>query len=44
MPKAVGAVFFDKVILEFFCGGFHWYIIWLRLVKNLTLGRKRVRA
>jgi hypothetical protein len=28
----------------FFAGAFYWYITWLRLVKNLTPRRKRVRA
>jgi hypothetical protein len=37
MPKTVDAVFFDTLRLSFyFCGGFCWYITWLRLVKNLT--------
>jgi hypothetical protein len=37
MPKTVDAVFFDTLCLSFcFCGGFCWYITWLRLVKNLT--------
>jgi hypothetical protein len=45
MSKTVVAVFFDTLRLSFsFCGGFCWYITWLRLVKNLTLGRKRVWA
>jgi hypothetical protein len=45
MPKTVDAVFFDTLRLSFcFCGGFCWYITWLRLVKNLTPGTKRVRA
>jgi hypothetical protein len=45
MPKTVETVFFDTLRLSFcFCGGFCWYITWLRLVKNLTLRRKRVRA
>jgi hypothetical protein len=45
MPKTVDAVFFDTLGLSFcYCGGFCRYITWLRLVKNLTPGRKRVRA
>jgi hypothetical protein len=37
MPKTVHAVFFDMLRLSVcFCGGFCWYITWLRLVKNLT--------
>jgi hypothetical protein len=42
MPKTVDAVFFDMLHLSFcdFCR----YITWLRLLKNLTPGRKRVRA
>jgi hypothetical protein len=37
MPKAIGAVFFDMVMmLGFFAGAFHWYITWCRLIKNLT--------
>jgi hypothetical protein len=45
MPKTVDAFFFDTLRLSFcFCGGFFRYITWLRLVKNLTPGRKRVRA
>jgi hypothetical protein len=45
MPKAVEVVFFDMVILEKnFAGALYWYITWLRLVKNLTPGRRRVWA
>jgi hypothetical protein len=45
MSKTVEVVFFDTLRLSVcFCGGFCWYIIWLRLVKNLTPRRKRVRA
>jgi hypothetical protein len=45
MPKTVDAVFFYMLYLSFcFCGGFCRYITWLRLVKNLTPGRKRVRV
>ena len=45
MSKTVVAVFFDTLRQSFsFCGGFCWYITWLRLVKNLTPWRKRVRA
>jgi hypothetical protein len=45
MPKTVDAVFFQHVVSEFlFLRGLCWCITWLRLVKNLTLGRKRVRA
>jgi hypothetical protein len=45
MPKNVDAVFFDMLHLSFcFWGGFCRYITWLRLVKNLTPGRKRVQA
>jgi hypothetical protein len=37
MSKTVVAVFFDMLHLSVcFCGGFCWYITWLRLVKNLT--------
>jgi hypothetical protein len=43
MPKTVDAVFFDILCLSF-CGGFCGYITWLRLIKNLTPGRKRVWA
>jgi hypothetical protein len=43
MPKTVDAVFFD-IVLIFFAGDFCVYITWLRLIKNLTPGRKRVRA
>jgi hypothetical protein len=43
MPKTVDAVFFDILCLSF-CGDFCGYITWLRLIKNLTPGRKRVRA
>jgi hypothetical protein len=39
MLKTVDAVFFDILCLNF-CG----YIAWLRVVKNLTPRRKRVRA
>jgi hypothetical protein len=42
MPKTVDAVFFDVVI--FLWGIFFVYITWLRLIKNLTPERKRVRA
>jgi hypothetical protein len=42
MPKTVDTVFFDKLRLSFcFCGGFCWYITWLRLVKNLTLREEK---
>jgi hypothetical protein len=41
MSKTVVAVFFRRIFLR---GIFHTYITWLRLVKNLTPGRKRVRA
>jgi hypothetical protein len=45
MLKTVDAVFFDTLCLSFcFCGGFCRYITWVCLVKNLTPGRKRVRA
>jgi hypothetical protein len=45
MPKTVDAVFFDMLRLSFsFCGGFCRCITWLRLVKILTSGRKRVWA
>jgi hypothetical protein len=45
MSKTVDAVFFDTLRLSFcFCEGFCLYITWLRLVKNFTPGRKRVRA
>jgi hypothetical protein len=44
MPKTIDAVFFDILCLSF-CGEFlRVYITWLRLIKNLTPGRKRVRA
>jgi hypothetical protein len=44
MPKTVDAVFFDILCLSF-CGEFlRVYITWLRLIKNHTPGRKRVRA
>jgi hypothetical protein len=42
MPKTVDAVFFDIVLI--FAGDFCVYITWLRLIKNLTPRRKRVRA
>jgi hypothetical protein len=42
MPKTVDAVFFDIALI--FAGDFRVYITWLRLIKNLTPGRKRVRA
>jgi hypothetical protein len=41
MPKTVDAVFFDMLHLSF-CGGFLQVYYILRLVKNLTPGRKRV--
>jgi hypothetical protein len=41
MSKTVDAVFFRRRFLR---GIFRVYITWLRLVKNLTPGRKRVRA
>ena len=42
MPKTVDAVFFDIGLV--FAGDFCLYITWLRLIKNLTPGRKRVQA
>jgi hypothetical protein len=45
MSKTVVMVFFDTLRLSVcFCGGFCWYITWVRLVKNLAPKRKRVRA
>jgi hypothetical protein len=41
MSKVVVAVCFRRMFLR---GIFHTYITWLRLIKNLTPGRKRVRA
>jgi hypothetical protein len=42
MSKTVEAVFFDTLRLSIcFCGGFCWYITWLRLVKNLTPREKK---
>jgi hypothetical protein len=41
MSKTVVAVFFRRMFLR---GIFQTYITWLRLVKNLTPGRKRVRT
>jgi hypothetical protein len=43
MSKTIDAVFFDMLYLSF-AGDFCRYITWLRLVKNLTPGRKRLRA
>jgi hypothetical protein len=36
--------FFSTCCVFVFAGDFCRYITWLRLVKNLTPGRKRVRA
>jgi hypothetical protein len=43
MPKTVDAVFLTYCVLVF-VGDFCVYITWLRLIKNLTPERKRVRA